>query len=248
MAQSLGGTQGFDPPTDPTEASLASRIGAAGDGIAASEPVAVALRSRVADSILSSAALLVGVLLILGTGRLLWQNAINPAEGPDAVRGAGWIASQIETFDVAAGMGHRVLLVRGTLTAETSTQAPRVEAVLLDAAGQEIPTTIQKLARRIDRQELDSDDFGHWLEDPLLEDADAALGATRARPGEGFTLLIVDPPAEARRFRIDLLSGSGGSGAALGAGSPAIAPATAPAVERGTDLDTGPGPEASSAG
>lgn len=236
MAQSLGGSQGFDPPTDPIEASLESRIGSSGDGVAASEPVAVALRSRVADSILSSAALLVGVLLILGTGRLMWQNAINPAEGPDAVRGAGWIASQIETFDVAAGMGHRVLLVRGTLTAETGTQAPRVEAMLLDAAGLEIPTTIQKLARRIDGPELDSDGFGRWLEDPLLEAADAALGATRARPGEGFTLLIVDPPADARRFRIDLLSGSRGSAAGE------------PPIEPGIDPDTGSGPEASSAG
>ena len=213
MAQSLGGVDGYDPPVDSPSASSSEHLSCESDGVAASEPVAVALRSRVADRMLGSAAVLVGVLLVLGAGRLIWQGAMNPAQGPDAVRGAGWIASEIETVDLTAGLESRVLVVRGVLTAESSSVAPRVEAVLLDRAGSELPTSAHWVRRRLESKDLNSEVFSRFLDDPRAQNGEGvgamlAGSAAQGSAASGFTLLILDPPAAAQRFRIDLLPGS----------------------------------------
>ena len=213
MAQSLGGVDGYDPPVDSASASSSEHLSCESDGVAASEPVAVALRSRVADRMLGSAAVLVGVLLVLGAGRLIWQGSMNPAQGPDAVRGAGWIASEIETVDLTAGLESRVLVVRGVLTAESSSVAPRVEAVLLDRAGSELPTSAHWVRRRLESKDLNSEVFSRFLDDPRAQNGEGvgamlAGSAAQGSAASGFTLLILDPPAAAQRFRIDLLPGS----------------------------------------
>jgi predicted Zn finger-like uncharacterized protein len=115
---------------------------------------------------------------------------------PASVRGEGWIATDLDAFHTHGADGRRVLVIRGSLSAEGSQTPPEVRVELLDARGAAIGDPIPALLLRLDGAALSPRAITTRLaEGPL---------ATRAGPTAGFTILVPDPPPQARRYRLEL--------------------------------------------
>jgi predicted Zn finger-like uncharacterized protein len=146
------------------------------------------------------AASLLALGLLAASVRVLHQGWIASFGPPRQVRGAGWIASDIEAFPARGAAGQPVLVLRGSLAAEGSAPPPRVRALLLDAAGRPLGEGVDALARRLDDTELDEASIAAAL-------AGAVPGAQR--PVRGFTALVPLVPDAAERYRLELLPASG---------------------------------------
>ena len=137
-----------------------------------------------------------GILLSIGGVRAVSQHSLGPTPGPEIVRGAGWAAEQIESAQLRDAAGRRVVVVRGTLGAPSGrTVPPRVRAILLDAAGDPLGQPIDAHLERLSAEQLTPDALS----------ARISRGFARIEgSSRGFTILIPDPPIEARRFDLIL--------------------------------------------
>lgn len=143
---------------------------------------------------------LLSIGLLAASARVLhegWAASFGP---PRDVRGAGWIASDIEAFAARGPAGQPVLVVRGSLAAEGSAPPPRVRALLLDGAGRPLGDGVDALARRLDDAELD---------EAALAGALAGAGPAPQQPVRGFTALVPLSSDAAERYRLELLPAPG---------------------------------------
>ena len=170
------------------------------------EPLVVAPKAqgprrlaKVRDVFVSLIATLVAVALSAGGVRALRVHAIEPIPGPPMTRGVGWVATDVEAFHLRNVDGERVLVVRGKLSSDGSTPLPTVQATLLDAWGEPVGASVPGFLSRLERTELVPSELSRHL-----------ATRPRSRAGDkasGFTVLIADPSVDARRFRVELLSG-----------------------------------------
>jgi predicted Zn finger-like uncharacterized protein len=166
----------------------------------APEPLAVAddprLSSDLVDRVSGVLAIAAGLLLAIGGVRAVSQNALGPTPGPGLVRGAGWAAAEIDSLQLRDAAGRRVVVVRGSLSAPGERKVPpRVRAVLLDAAGDPVGNPFEGHLERLSAEQLTPDALSKRL---------TRRGPRAAGAGGGFTILIPDPPVEARRFELTL--------------------------------------------
>jgi predicted Zn finger-like uncharacterized protein len=160
-----------------------------------------ASRAAVARSLAPrAAASLLAVGLLAASARVLHQSWLASFAPPRQVRGAGWIASDIEAFPARGAAGQPVLVLRGSLAAEGSAPPPRVRALLLDGAGRPLGEGVDALARRLDDSELDA---------AAIASALAGAAPAAERPVRGFTALIPLAPDAAERYRLELLPAPG---------------------------------------
>ncbi len=157
-------------------------------------------RTALARWIPSAAASLLSVAVLAASVRVLhaeWAARVAPAGD---VRGAGWIATDLEALRLRGATGQPVLVLRGSLVAEGSAPPPRVRAVALDAAGRVVGEGELVAARRLDDAELDAARIAAALAGESLP----AQGPVRA-----FTALVALTAGAAERYRLELLPGSG---------------------------------------
>jgi hypothetical protein len=108
------------------------------------------------------------------------------------------MATEVEARHLRDELGRRVLVLQGNLIPEGPQAAPRLEATLLDAAGNPLGADFFPVLRRFERRELGPRVLSAWLADEN--------GPPPVRgPVTGFTVLVPDPPGDARRFRVHLL-------------------------------------------
>ena len=140
---------------------------------------------------------IVGVFLIAGGLRVLKLHAIDPVPGPSKLQSTGWIATDIGAVHVHDAQGRRVLVVRGRLSSDGSTPTPAVRAALLDAAGAPLGPATQGVMIRLEGVALAPEALERRLDSP---------SNTRPQgPASGFTVLIPEPPEEARRYQVKLV-------------------------------------------
>jgi predicted Zn finger-like uncharacterized protein len=150
------------------------------------------------------AAVLLGLALLVAGTRAMYSFAIAPFPGPEQVRGAGWIASEIEAFRARDAAGRRLLVVRGRLAPLASDPPPRVRLALLDAAGQPVGEARFALLEWLDGTALSPAALSRRLGEQTAESgADASVVPAEIR---GFTLLVDETGSAARRFRLELLA------------------------------------------
>ena len=154
------------------------------------------LAGEIVDRASQVLAVAAGILLSIGGLRAVSQPSLGPTPGPEIVRGAGWAAEQIESAQLRDAAGRRVVVVRGTLGAPSGrTVPPRVRAILLDAAGDSLGSPIDAHLERLSAEQLTPDALS----------ARISRGFARIEgSSRGFTILIPDPPIEARRFDLIL--------------------------------------------
>jgi len=174
------------------------------------------------------AAFLVGVALLAGTLRgLELQSAAKDASG-SAEQAAGWIAADVETFVARDGAGQRVLVVRGNLFPDGAAPPPDVEVSLLETDGARVGEPRRAWLERLDDAEIAPDELSVRLASSAGELSGVGPKVT------GFTALLADPPARARRVQVSLSAGRmpvPGTATAGTPAPPAPAPARAPAAE-----------------
>ena len=154
------------------------------------------LPSEFVDRVSRILAVAVGLLLAVGGVRATSQNALGPTPGPEVVRGGGWAAKEIDSLQLRDAAGRRVVVVRGSLSAPRERNVPpRIHAILLDAAGDAVGFPVEASLERLSAEQLTPDALSRRL----------VRGGKRA-PGTatGFTVLIPEPPVEARRFALRL--------------------------------------------
>ncbi len=159
---------------------------------------------RAAQTALRTAALAVGLLLVLGGLRVLITHGLGAAPGPQVIRANGWAASEIEAAQLRDAFGERVLVLRGTLVPEERQAPPTLGVTLLDALGNPLEARVLAYLERVEGAELNAEALTEWL-----RRGSAPRRATR--PVAGFTVLVPDPPETASRFRLELLPGPGAS-------------------------------------
>jgi predicted Zn finger-like uncharacterized protein len=157
------------------------------------------------------AAVLVGVALLGGTWRGLEMQRDASHSGAEAEQAAGWIATDVETFVARDSLGVRVLVVRGNLFPNGAAAPPDVEVSLLESDGRRVGEPRRAWLERLDDAEIAPDELTVRLA------SDDISG--RGPQVTGFTALLPDPPARARRVQVSLL-----------AGEPTPTPGTATAV------------------
>lgn len=142
---------------------------------------------------------LLGFGILFASARTLYTGCVAALSAPAVVRGAGWVATDIEAFHLRDAAGQLVLVVRGALLADGAAPPPRVRALLLDDSGRPLGPAIDALPRRLSDAELES----------TTAAALAADGSGPAeRPVRGFTALVLNVPDAAERYRLELLPGS----------------------------------------
>ncbi len=142
-------------------------------------------------------AAIVGAFLIGGGLRTLKLYAIDYEPGPPTVRTTGWIATDVEAMHLRDSKGRRVLIVRGNLSSDGTTRTPKVLATLLDADGEAVGSAVPGLMTRLEGAALAPEAVARRLDTP-------STSRSRGR-ARGFTILIPDPPQEARRYRVELM-------------------------------------------
>ena len=179
-----------------------------------------------AHVVVQAVSLALALLLIAGAVRGLVVQSGGGGTGPDVITGAGWRAQDVEAFQLHDLSRRRILVVRGSLRASTSAPAPKLGAILLDRDGRRLDAEPTAVLRRLEGEELTPEALTARLRpalgEPIVESLPAApvedgqeapgivsppaAGNSDQNPAEveGFTLLIPDPPVEARRFELDL--------------------------------------------
>ncbi len=146
----------------------------------------VSFATRVAASVVVAA-------LVAGAVRVLVQDGVR--SGSASVRVEGWLATDLDAFHARSADGRRVLVIRGALVAEGAQPPPAVRALLLDVDGKSVGAPTAALPVRLDGAELAPSALAARL---------ASEPAQPAGPVRGFTILIAEPPATARRYRVEL--------------------------------------------
>jgi predicted Zn finger-like uncharacterized protein len=157
-------------------------------------------------SALQVVTLVVSLLLVGGTARTLLVSLTHQIEGPKAVRGVGWTASDIQTFHVHDLAGNPALVVRGHLDEWSTSRGrhgrPAVIGTLLDHKGRKLGSELFAREGRLGDRAVSPQRLGVLAEDDAL--------ALTGKPGEsdvqlgGFTLLFLNPPPQARQVRLEL--------------------------------------------
>jgi predicted Zn finger-like uncharacterized protein len=140
------------------------------------------------------AAWAVSLALVTGAVRMLALEWLQPR--PAIVRLEGWLATDLDAFHARAADGRRVLVIRGALVGEGSQAPPDLRAHLLDAQGVPIGSPASALPVRLDGAALSPRALGARL--------DEGPARAPAGPVAGFTILVPDPSASARRYRLEL--------------------------------------------
>ncbi|HKC51156.1 MAG TPA: zinc-ribbon domain-containing protein [Myxococcota bacterium] len=151
--------------------------------------------------ILRVAAVLVGIALLGGALHGLQMQQEASALGTEAEQVAGWIATDVETFVARDSLGVRVLVVRGNLFPNGPAAPPEVDVSLLENDGQRVGEPRRAWLERLDDAEIAPDELSVRL---------AAHGGELSGAGPqvtGFTALLADPPARARRVQVTLAAG-----------------------------------------
>jgi predicted Zn finger-like uncharacterized protein len=172
-------------------------------------------------TILRVAACLVGVALLAGTLRGLQMQREASAKIPEAEQSAGWTATDVETFVARDSLGVRVLVVRGNLFPNGPASPPEVEVSLLESDGRRVGEPQRAWLERLDDAEIAPDELSVRLASESGEISGAGPQVT------GFTALLPDPPARARRVQVTLLAGKlppRGTATAVTPAPPAPAP------------------------
>jgi predicted Zn finger-like uncharacterized protein len=158
------------------------------------EPAARATPGRFAGFVERVAAFVVAAALVGGAARTLVLDRVHPQAA--IVRGAGWIATDVDAFHVRSADGRRVLVIRGALLSEGSQPPPDVRAQVLDAQGAVVAGPVSAVPLRLDGSGLTPEAIATRLA--------SRASAPRAGPVGGFTVLVPDPPPQARRYRLEL--------------------------------------------
>ena len=194
-----------------------------------------------AGTIARMAAVLVGIALLVGTVRGLEEQRALSTAGSEAEQGAGWVATDVETFVARDSLGERVLVVRGNLFPNTNgaTPPPEVQVSLLGTGGEPVGEPRRAWLERLDDAEIAPDALAVRLASNAGDLSGMGPQVT------GFTALLADPPAGARRVQVSLAAGKGapirGTATAttpVPRAAPAPAPALAPAPATPSAKDT----------
>jgi predicted Zn finger-like uncharacterized protein len=161
-------------------------------------PASSLLDSRQSGSRLWVGALALSALLALAGGRTLLTLARGDSSAHPAIEAAGWRADAIEAFHVRDATGRRVLVLRGALESPTAAAPPVVALELRDGSGEPVGATSIALLTRLPDRELSAKALAK-----RLTPGGGAIG--RGGQIDGFTLLVPDPPLEARSYRLSLL-------------------------------------------
>lgn len=178
------------------------------------------------------AACLVGAALLAGTVRGLSMQREARAAIEESQQGAGWTAADIETFVARDSLGERVLVVRGNLYPEGAPPPPEVEVTLLEGNGERVGESRRAWLERLDDAEIAPDELTVRLASDSGEISGMGPQVT------GFTALLPDPPARARRVQVTLSAGKQPARGTATAASPP--PATRPATRPPTPPVTPP--------
>ncbi|HTO52673.1 MAG TPA: zinc-ribbon domain-containing protein [Myxococcota bacterium] len=200
--------------------------------MAAFDPEAGSSLARIARA----AAVLVGIALVAGTLRGLYLQRSTSAAGNESVQAAGWIAADVETFVARDSLGQRVLVVRGNLFPNGAAPAPEVEVSLLGSAGEPVGEPRRAWLERLDDAEIAPDALT-----VKLASNDAELSGVGPQV-TGFTALLADPPAAARRIDVTLVAGKLPARGTATAVAPAPAPTAPPAGKTELATPTAPAP------
>ena len=169
------------------------------------------------------AAALVGVALLGGAVRGLRLQREANLDTPAVEQAAGWIAADVETFVARDSTGARVLVVRGNLFPDGAAPPPEVEVSLLETDGARVGEPSRAWLQRLDDAEIAPDRLAIRLASNAGELSGTGPQVT------GFTALLPDPPARARRISIALSAGKAAlRGTAIAVNPPPAAPAPAP--------------------
>ena len=183
------------------------------------------------------AAVLVGVALLGGAVRGLRLQREANLGSPAVEQAAGWVATDVETFVARDSTGARVLVVRGNLFPDGAAPPPEVEVSLLETDGARVGAPSRAWLQRLDDAEIAPDRLAIRLASSAGELSGMGPQIT------GFTALLPDPPARARRITIAL---SAGKAAQRGTAIAVSPPPAAPAPEL-APAPAAPAPEAPSA-
>jgi len=172
--------------------------------------------------IVQVAAFLVGVALLGGALRGLQLQRESSESAPGDERAAGWITSDVETFVARDSSGQRVLVVRGNLFPDGAAPPPQVEVSLLEAGGSRVGEPRRAWLERLDDAEIAPDELAVRLASAAGELSGVGPKVT------GFTALLPDPPANARRVEVTLTAGHQPAPGTATANVPAAVPVPAP--------------------
>ncbi len=145
-------------------------------------------------------AIVVAIALSAGGVRAVALHGMGEVGGPAAVDANGWQATEFQVHRLHDAAGRPVIVIRGKLHRNGGEPAPVVQATLLDRSGRGLTDPTSALLVRLEDTELTPDSLSNRL--------DGHSEWTRGRPpttADGFTVLVADPPANARRFRLELL-------------------------------------------
>ncbi len=145
-------------------------------------------------------AVIVAVALSAGGVRAVVLHGLGEVGGPETVVANGWRATDLQVFRLRDGSGLPVLVMRGKLYRGGREAPPRVQATLLDQSGRALAEPTPAVLVRLSDDELSPESLSERL---------AAYNSwTRAgAPAivRGFTVLVHEPSADARRFRLEVL-------------------------------------------
>ncbi|MFI5314230.1 MAG: zinc-ribbon domain-containing protein [Myxococcota bacterium] len=204
----------FDQPEPPADTKKRKAPGSAAFDPEAASP---------AGTIARIAACLVGVTLLAGTARGLLMQRDARVAGSEVEQAAGWTAADVETFVARDSLGERVLVVRGNLIPEGAAPPPEVQVSLLEVTGERVGEPRRAWLERLDDAEIAPDELTVKLA------ADPGEVSGMGPQVTGFTVLLPDPPARARRLQVTLLAGKQPTRGTATAVAPA--PATPAAVQ-----------------
>ncbi len=174
-------------------------------------------------TILRFAAALVGIALLGGALHGLQMQREASATGAEAEQAAGWIATDLETFVARDSLGVRVLVVRGNLFPNGPAAPPEVDVSLLENDGRRVGEPRRAWLERLDDAEIAPEELTVHLASDGGEISGVGPQVT------GFTALLADPPASARRVQVSLVAGKAVMRGTATAVSPR--PATPPASD-----------------
>jgi len=160
---------------------------------AAPPPALDTPRSR----LLRAFACVAAVALAVAGGRLVASHASGPYAGPERLAGPGWEIHDVEILRLRAAEGQLVLALRGTLDRSGSAALPVLRATPADDGGKPVGDDTPVSWTWLDGAELAPERLSHWIAaGPAPAPAADAASIASAR----FTVLIVNPPAAARRI------------------------------------------------
>lgn len=145
-------------------------------------------------------AVIVAVALSVGGVRAVVLHGLGEVGGPETVVANGWQATDLQVFRLRDGSGLPVLVVRGKLYRSGREAPPRVRATLLDQSGRALAEPTPAVLVRLSDDELSPESLSERL---AAYNSWARAGAPAIV--RGFTVLVPEPSADARRFRLEIL-------------------------------------------